>query len=35
MGEIMARYTEFKDFTNFEPACPWLHECEHMDNGER
>jgi sugar/nucleoside kinase (ribokinase family) len=28
--DIEARYLEFKDFTNFEPTCPWSDECEHL-----
>jgi sugar/nucleoside kinase (ribokinase family) len=28
--DIQARYLEFKDFTNFEPTCPWSAECEHL-----
>jgi len=28
--DILARYREFKDFTNFEPTCPWLDGCDHM-----
>jgi len=31
MEEIDARYGEFKRFTNFEPTCPWLDECEHLE----
>nr|MBC7244163.1 sugar kinase [Chloroflexota bacterium] len=30
MDEIQARYREFKDFTNFEPTCPWSDHCEHL-----
>jgi len=28
--DIGARYLEFKEFTNFEPTCPWSGECEHL-----
>jgi sugar/nucleoside kinase (ribokinase family) len=28
--DIQARYLDFKDFTNFEPTCPWSAECEHL-----
>jgi sugar/nucleoside kinase (ribokinase family) len=28
--DILARYREFKDFTNFEPTCPWIDGCEHL-----
>jgi sugar/nucleoside kinase (ribokinase family) len=31
MQDIMARYREFKDFTNFEPTCPWSDQCEHLN----
>ncbi len=35
MEEIIARYNHFKDFTNFEPACPWLGDCEHLREEEQ
>jgi len=28
--DIEHRYNEFKDFTNFEPTCPWSADCEHI-----
>lgn len=31
MEDILARYREFKDFTNFEPTCPWSDNCEHLN----
>jgi sugar/nucleoside kinase (ribokinase family) len=34
MQDIEARYREFKDFTNFEPTCPWYDDCEHV-NGRK
>jgi len=33
-GDITARYREFKDFTNFEPTCPWVDQCEHMKSSQ-
>ncbi len=32
--DIQARYLEFKNFTNFEPTCPWSGECEHLKQPE-
>ncbi len=32
--DILARYREFKDFTNFEPTCPWLDRCDHMKSSQ-
>jgi sugar/nucleoside kinase (ribokinase family) len=34
MDDVMARYREFKSFTNFEPTCPWLDRCEHANSGK-
>jgi len=31
--DIDSRYAQFKRFTNFEPTCPWLHECDHYRRG--
>jgi len=31
MDDILTRYREFKDFTNFEPTCPWLDKCEFVN----
>ncbi len=31
MDEILARYREFKEFTNFEPTCPWSDKCEYLN----
>lgn len=31
MPDIMGRYREFKDFTNFEPTCPWSDHCEYLN----
>jgi len=30
MNDILARYRDFKDFTNFEPTCPWSDTCAHI-----
>jgi len=35
MDDVMARYREFKSFTNFEPTCPWLDQCEHANSGKQ
>jgi sugar/nucleoside kinase (ribokinase family) len=32
MTEIQRRYNDFKQFTNFEPTCPWAEDCEHVNN---
>jgi sugar/nucleoside kinase (ribokinase family) len=29
--DIRTRYREFKDFTNFEPTCPWSENCEYVN----
>jgi len=31
MEEIKARYRDFKVFTNFEPTCPWMDDCKHLN----
>ena len=31
LEEIMTRYHDFREFTNFEPTCPWLDECTHLN----
>lgn len=35
MGDILARYGDFKRFTNFEPTCPWSDNCERVDASKR
>ncbi len=30
VDDVLHRYHEFQGFTNFEPACPLLDDCEHM-----
>jgi hypothetical protein len=32
--EIMARYRDLREYTNFEPTCPWLDDCEHVNQAE-
>jgi sugar/nucleoside kinase (ribokinase family) len=31
LDDIMARYRDFRDFTNFEPTCPWLDQCTYLN----
>jgi sugar/nucleoside kinase (ribokinase family) len=31
LNDILVRYRDFRDFTNFEPTCPWLDECKHLN----
>ena len=35
MEDILTRYQEFKDFTNFEPTCPWSVKCEYVNAKKR
>lgn len=30
MDEVLARYRQLRDYTNFEPTCPWTEECERL-----
>ena len=30
MDDVLARYRDFKDLTNFEPTCPWSDKCAHI-----
>ncbi len=32
--EIMARYRDLREFTNFEPTCPWLDTCGYLNQDE-
>jgi len=34
MEEIQHRYRDFKQFTNFEPTCPWAEGCEHVHGSQ-
>ena len=31
IDDVLRRYREFTNFTNFEPTCPWLDSCEHLN----
>ena len=30
LQDIQTRYREIKEYTNFEPTCPWSDDCEHL-----
>ena len=33
--DVQTRYREFRSFTNFEPTCPWLDSCKHLNLAEQ